>query len=192
MEHVISSLISLGALWLIAMFGYRSYSVYRHRLVLFKLRDELFDLGADGVVAFDSKAYAFLRSLLNGHIRFGDRTDAAFTAVLWIALGREIRGGAAALEAEWKAALAPLSTEARKQLEVIRARMQLEVLRQVFVGELLWVPVFAVFILGLIVVAFAVTFARSPAMLFARTVETLEGKAKTVKLEWDVAATCAA
>ncbi|HVB99173.1 MAG TPA: hypothetical protein VNJ12_07580 [Candidatus Dormibacteraeota bacterium] len=40
------------------------------RQQLFALRDEAFDLAADGKIAFDHEAYVLLRQLINGFIRY--------------------------------------------------------------------------------------------------------------------------
>ncbi len=72
---VIATTVSLVALYSIVFWLYRDYQIDRFRQTMFRVRDDLFDLGAAGEVAFDHPAYCALRSLLNGYIRFGHRVS---------------------------------------------------------------------------------------------------------------------
>lgn len=190
MQTVISSLIALAGIWVVLVHGYRSYSVYRHRLVLFTLRDELFNVGADGVIPFTAPAYTRLRDLLNAHIRFADRMDAMFGLILTLLVGREFRRQGAVLEQDWKSAVGSLDVEARKRIETIRHRMQLELIRQFVLGELLWVPFMLAILLCLVAMSAVMVFMRSPAMLIRGTKHQLEHRASITTNELDAAALC--
>lgn len=69
----ISTLISLAGIWVLVMWLGRDYHAERCRQSLFKLRAELFELAADGKIAFDHPAYTQLRSTFNGLIRVAHR-----------------------------------------------------------------------------------------------------------------------
>jgi hypothetical protein len=70
---VIISLVSLLALWAFYSVGYADYRRDVYRQKLFGLRNELFDLAADGELTFETPAYKTLRTTLNGFIRFAHR-----------------------------------------------------------------------------------------------------------------------
>ena len=75
--HTVSSafvgLFSFAGLWVLFFWHYREYRVDNFRQRLFAIRDELFDLGRAGVIAFDHPAYGVVRTLINGFIRFANR-----------------------------------------------------------------------------------------------------------------------
>jgi hypothetical protein len=76
--------IGLFALWFLYFFCWREHRIDTYRQRLFGVRDELFDYAASGAVGFDDPAYATLRDLSNGLIRFAHRLT--FTRVWTIGL----------------------------------------------------------------------------------------------------------
>ncbi len=66
---IIVMFFSLIWVWI---FSYRSYFIDDFRDRVFHLRDELFDLAAQGNIAFDHPAYYRVRQLMNGSIRFAE------------------------------------------------------------------------------------------------------------------------
>jgi len=68
--NVMISLVSLLVLWAFYSIAYADYRRDVYRQKLFGLRNELFDLAADGELSFETPAYRTLRTTLNGFIRF--------------------------------------------------------------------------------------------------------------------------
>lgn len=76
--NIINMLIFLATLcvgWWLYTELYQQYCVDLTRKKLFKLRDDLFDLGVDGKISFDSKAYGMCRKTINGMIRYCHRVS---------------------------------------------------------------------------------------------------------------------
>jgi hypothetical protein len=65
--------LGLAGLWVMWHFLWKPQRVDIFRQRLFALRAELFDLAADGEVAFNTPAYTRLRFLLNGMIQYAHR-----------------------------------------------------------------------------------------------------------------------
>ncbi|HET7232610.1 MAG TPA: hypothetical protein VFJ16_21550 [Longimicrobium sp.] len=76
----LTSLISLGLLWLMGCWLYRDYRIDRFRHNLFRIRDELFDWAGHGGIEFSHPAYGVVRTTLNGFIRFAE--DLSFTSLI--------------------------------------------------------------------------------------------------------------
>jgi hypothetical protein len=60
--------------------------VDRYRQHLFEVRDDLFIYAAKGNIGFDHRAYANLRMMLNGAIRFADRFSFTYVASMFVLL----------------------------------------------------------------------------------------------------------
>src|SRR5688572_19860233 len=82
------SALGLYGLWLLWTWLYRDYRIDLFRDRMFALRQDLFDLAAQGVIPFDHPAYGALRRTMNGFIRLADQVN--LTATLALAL--EVRG----------------------------------------------------------------------------------------------------
>jgi hypothetical protein len=76
----IFSLISLALLWVFIFWVYRDFCVESFRQRVFALRDEFFDMAADGKIRFNHKSYGRLRLTMNGAIRFAD--DISFVQIV--------------------------------------------------------------------------------------------------------------
>lgn len=72
---VFVSALGLSALWAFYFWFYWDYRIDKTRQELFSLRDELFDLAADGRISFHHPAYGLLRTTMNGMIRYTHRVD---------------------------------------------------------------------------------------------------------------------
>ena len=59
-------------LWWYILEARRQMHIDIFRQELFKLRDDLFDKAADGLIDFDSDAYGMVRTTINGFIRFAE------------------------------------------------------------------------------------------------------------------------
>lgn len=72
-SHAIYSVISLAGLNLLLFELFRRQAVDRLRQEMFIVRDQLFDDAARGLVDFNHPAYGYLRTTMNGFIRFAHR-----------------------------------------------------------------------------------------------------------------------
>jgi hypothetical protein len=110
-EQIIS-LLGLIALWAFWYYLWKPQRVDIFRQRLFSLRSDLFDLAADGVVPFDHPAYAQLRLLINGMIRFAHRVS---FATLVIAIVQSKRAPSDPLAA-WRRNVEKLPEGARERV----------------------------------------------------------------------------
>jgi len=115
-ERIIS-LIGLAGLWALWYYFWKPQRVDAFREELFALRDSLFDLAADGVVPFRHPAYAQLRLLINGMIRFAHR----LTFPTMIVAAITSRHAPPTEYAAWQASVQELPAESRKRLLAIHA-----------------------------------------------------------------------
>jgi hypothetical protein len=75
MATAAQSLVSIGFLFFLVFFLVNQHRIDRLRQQLFFIRDALFDEAADGRISFDSKAYIYTRTVLNGLLRFSHRVS---------------------------------------------------------------------------------------------------------------------
>lgn len=68
--NALVALIALGGIGLIFYGPWQKWCEEYARQSVFKIRDEIFDLAADGQLSFDDPAYKHLRDSLNSVIRF--------------------------------------------------------------------------------------------------------------------------
>jgi hypothetical protein len=73
MMIAMQSLISLAILFVLVFVLLNTHRVDRLRQDLFDIRDRLFDEAATGRLSFDSQAYRYTRTSINGMIRFAHR-----------------------------------------------------------------------------------------------------------------------
>lgn len=124
LANVILSGFGLFVVWYLLAIAYPNVvtDAFRHRV--FVLRDELFLLGADGVVPFDHPAYRHLRSSMNGLLRFGHRISMGDFFWLRKWLRKPVLAGEAAKErVAWEAAISSLPPEARAHVQRIRTSL---------------------------------------------------------------------
>lgn len=124
--------IALLLLWVLYFWLYREYRLDLFRQRMFALRDELFDLADGGTLPFDSKAYGMLRSVINGNIQFGHQLG-FLELLFYCAAGRRAKSkysNASRFEEVWSNACSSLSSDAVKELQMIRMRMHVLVFEQ--------------------------------------------------------------
>jgi len=131
----ITSLLGLAGLWVLWYYLLKPQRVDAFREDLFTLRDSLFDLAADGVVPFNHPAYAQLRLLINGMIRFAHRLTGSMMIVAAIQ-SRDVPPGE---YAAWQASVQKLPEEPRKRLLAIHTGVFKATTRHVVNGSpVLW------------------------------------------------------
>jgi hypothetical protein len=82
--QVVHSAVGLLILWALFYVCYRSYLLDKCRQALFEIRDDLFDLAAQGEIDFHEDCYRTLREDLNSLIFFADKMSfirIAFTPI---------------------------------------------------------------------------------------------------------------
>lgn len=133
MEYLVTSVVTALGLCLLAvliLFLWREHRVDVFRQRIFLIRDELFDLAADGSMSFDDPAYGSLRTLLNGYIRFAHKVS--MTRTLGMFLLRRLVPNPA-LERSARELLRPIEEhpddEVREKLRRICSRANLEIFR---------------------------------------------------------------
>jgi cbb3-type cytochrome oxidase subunit 3 len=129
LSTIVQSLLSLILLVIIVFAWWPAQRVDLFRQQMFALRDELFDFAIDGKVSFDDPAYALLRHLMNGFIRYAHnltpfRTLMSF--LRWKCTSKEpLKGWAVA----WEQALNKVSDQdTRAKLQGFHSRASMLVL----------------------------------------------------------------
>ena len=135
LANVLTSSLSLLALWIILVGPYRWYRTDLFRQRLFALRDELFDLAADGHLAYDAPAYAQLRTTINGYIRFAERFGVSHLVLsqLFVSDATVAASSFSGYTPRWRANTTPLAPHVREALNEIVQRVHVEVAVHVFV-----------------------------------------------------------
>jgi len=138
-------LLGLTALWLLVFKFSSDYRVDALRDRLFALREKLFDYAAQGNVSFDDPAYARLRMLINGLIRFAHRLT--FTRFVMGLLFRAWRDQPCDKKtiAEWHDALAALPPDANRELKQIHSSAMVLVVRHLVTGSPIMLSLLALF-----------------------------------------------
>lgn len=75
MNTALASLLSLAGLFYLLLGPYNAYRIDRLRFDLFRIRDDLFLQAAADKISFNSAAYQFTRTTLNGAIRYAHRVS---------------------------------------------------------------------------------------------------------------------
>jgi hypothetical protein len=129
----LNSLLMLTLLWVLVFWFYWAYRVELFRQNMFKLRDELFDAAREGLIAFDDPAYSYLRSRMNGFIRFGHRLSILQFIGFTIASAKfpESRHG----NESWNCILSRHTPDTRKRLEYYMNEMHMLVIDQCVFGS---------------------------------------------------------
>jgi hypothetical protein len=144
--------IALAALIYVSTKTYSEQLIDRHRQDLFKLRDELFDYANSGKIGFDHQAYRIMRTMINGGIRFGDRTSLFY--FLLVAINhiqhQEDDLLVSDFQSLWDSSLASLPLETSKHLKQIHQEYHLIVAAQAIkrspILALLCIPIFTLLI----------------------------------------------
>ncbi len=128
------SCLSLLGLWFIVFWLFRDYNVDAFRQKMFALRDELFDLAADGIISFDHPAYGMLRNVMNGMIRFGHRLS-LFNWLLMVASQAYNAEQALSFSKRWEENTKDLSAEVKGKLVQYQQWMNLMVMRHLLTSS---------------------------------------------------------
>ena len=181
--------LSLIGLWILFFWLYRDYRVDLFRQRMFELRDELFELGRAGEIAFHHQAYGLLRTTINGYIRFAHRMS--FLSVVLVL--RDSKALMASLPATPFArlpkALETVDPSLREKLQSIVSRMHFAVLDQlVLTSATMWVilvPVALVLLMKAIGTRTIALVRRQPIWAFIRahTIEPMDTMARVVGAE---------
>jgi hypothetical protein len=116
---------SLSLIGLVYLIFWRTQSLaidwFRDRM--FKLRDELFDAAAGGLIAFDHPAYVTLRTTMNGFIRFCHKLSLLNVLLLGLVL-RDRSADEGLFTRSWNDAIKELNGITLNKLMDYRNRMQ--------------------------------------------------------------------
>ena len=113
--------------WWLYFFEYRPLVVAQTRQRLFRVRDELFQKAATGIVAFDSEAYRIIRRMLNGSIRFTHELTLLHAVLLLMrSRSKDVRQDALKLHSHLKQEIDRLPSEDAKQA-ITRAFLEMHI-----------------------------------------------------------------
>lgn len=152
----LSTLISLAGLWFLLNWLYRDYRDDVFKLHLFKQRDRLFDLAADGKLAFDHPAYGMMRMALNAYLYNAQRTSFLWLVFAGFASGKseDVRLEIGERVERWEKAMASLPEDVRSELLDIREQMNFRLIDHIiFTSPLFWLAVAPV-VLSLVISLF--------------------------------------
>ena len=117
--QMIVTWLGLAGIWAMWHFLWKPQRVDIFRQRLFTLRSELFDLAADGEIAFNAPAYTRLRFLLNGMIQYAHRISLPLL-LLSVFL---MKNAPETNRPDWEEALPNIPEEAQRKLRSIHERM---------------------------------------------------------------------
>lgn len=148
MITIISSIFAVAFILLCARAVAKDYpdsAIALARHDLFRQRDALFDIAADGHVGFDHPGYKAAREMLNGFIRYAhdlSLTQLILTRTLLAAQKAKLPNG------EWEAAIASLPQEAGQRVQAVLddatvTMLRLMITRSLFLSATLAVLVVA-------------------------------------------------
>jgi hypothetical protein len=144
--------IGLAALFYVSTKTYSKQLVDSHRQSLFKLRDEFFDYAGSGKISFEHPAYRILRTMINGGIRFGDRTSLLYFLLVAIdhSSHREDDQFVREFQGLWDSSLADLPLEVANHLKEVHREYHVLIAAQAVkrspVLSLLCVPIVSLLI----------------------------------------------
>jgi hypothetical protein len=136
---------ALTMLWGLLFFCWREYRWDALRERLFALRFRLFLCAAKGEIAFDTRAYRTERDLINGMIRFAHKLTS--TRLLLTVISQRFSPDKRWIEPmeQWRAEVAKLPSEPRKELMAIHDEMFRVVMRHMATGNLVLFLAFVMF-----------------------------------------------
>lgn len=110
------ALIAIGLTAKVIFRDYPGSAISVARNQLFSLRDELFELGKSGQLAFDSQGYRAARQMINGMIRYAH--DLSLTQLMCTWTIKTVRKQKMPAS-EWDRAIATLPEDAKKKVDEI-------------------------------------------------------------------------
>lgn len=173
---------------------YHEYRVYRTRHNLFKIRAELFELGASKQIEFSEPAYGMLRTMINGSIRFAHRATLIDLVVCGITTRRSValREARARHKKSWNGALHRLTPEVRTRIQRLQFDMHRAVVEQMFISSpIVWVIGVPLFLFFLVFHLWAKTAASFHAWFVPRVSDDLDLRAVSEGRLAQAAALCA-
>lgn len=136
-------------LWLYFFNVHRQFYVDQTRQKLFKVRDDLFDKAAQGLVPFDSIAYGMTRITINGMARFAHRLT--LIRMLILLATHKYADDSHQIEAysnKLQKSLSALDDDAQSAIWVARHSMHMIMLEHVICTSLLLYPLVLAYALG--------------------------------------------
>jgi hypothetical protein len=121
LNECVVALAGLVALWGMWYFLLKEQRIDGYREELFAIRDELFDMAANGELKFQHSAYTEFRMLLNGMLRFGHRAN--LVGLIIAVLRSHLREGAPDGITKWEKSLQELPKPTRSKLLKLHQRM---------------------------------------------------------------------
>lgn len=149
----LSTLLSVGMLWILITWFYRSYRIDKFRADVFALRAELFDLAVRGDLEFDDPAYRQLRNTMNGFLRFADRLSILSSLLVVREMQSAVRRGEAVIveKSEWEVLVDALEPGIRAEVLALRSRMHVAVFEQIIFSSPFFLMTTVPFALGALV-----------------------------------------
>jgi hypothetical protein len=121
LDECMVTLAGLVALWGLWYFLLKEQRIDKYREELFAIRDELFDMAANGELKFQHRSYTEFRLLLNGMLRFAHRANLVGLTIA--VLRSHLRKGAPEGFTRWENSLQELPTPTRCKLLKLHQRM---------------------------------------------------------------------
>ncbi|HET9101160.1 MAG TPA: hypothetical protein VFN62_12265 [Acidobacteriaceae bacterium] len=126
-----AGLIALWVLWFLLI---KEQRVDMFREKLFELRDQLFDIAADGDLAYNHDAYTELRMLLNGMLRYAHRIN--LIGLVIAIIRSEMRTDRPVGYEKWELTLLDLPKGTQAKLRLIHEEMSKQFRKHLFNGSL--------------------------------------------------------
>lgn len=149
---------SIIAALLVLALGHVAFTIYPQSAIamarhnLFNLRDELFDLGAQGKLNFKSPGYKATRQLINGLIKYAH--DVSLMQIFTTKLIMKARKQRITSVKDWEKAIDALSKEEREYVDDIYRKAMVHMVRLLITKSVLLTSALAVFlVLGGCVIA---------------------------------------
>lgn len=155
------------AIWHVIFNVYPHSAIALARYNLFELRDELFDMAAEGKLDFKSPGYKACRQMINGFIRYAH--DMSLMQMFTTQLVAKFRGQKISTK-EWDAAFERLGPDERKLVDSVMRKAMVHMVRllitkSVILSGILTVVLFIEFAckkIARLSVALSTAFKRSP------------------------------
>ena len=165
---MLASVFAVGlilALWHVAFNVYPHSAIALARYNLFELRDDLFNLAAEGKLDFRSPGYRACRQMINGFIRYAH--DMSLMQMVTTQLVAKVRGQKISTK-EWDAAIERLDPEARKLVESVMRQAMVHMIRLLITKSVILSAIFAVVLFTEIACKTIARFAAATVTAFRR------------------------
>lgn len=170
-QMIVSSfgaLITLAIAYLFFYVLWQRYVIDVTRQQLFELRDQLFDLAADGKLSFQSETYKILRKVFNTSIRFAHEADWVHIYVFYITATLKAKGSIYKSAMQIPHLIKHIEDEkVRAEVQKIFIKMHLTLVWHVYRRSLVLLP----FVPIVVIVAAFVTLSNR---FFVRTPQKIE------------------